>query len=111
MSVEDDSAIPYVLPIKRSDSTAFVKLRRAGSLAAAKAVREVTATAAKQHWISARMKERENDFVNWDTAKYVPFPESKEERKKRGLFCIKYICRHLECARKSANGKHGKMDR
>lgn len=72
LPLEEKSAIPYVLPIKRSDSTAFVKLRRAATIAATKIMRQALPTiVARDHWVNARLRDREDAFVTWETARYT----------------------------------------
>ncbi|KAI8137255.1 hypothetical protein BJV82DRAFT_361616 [Fennellomyces sp. T-0311] len=63
------SSLPYVLPVQRTDSNAFVKLRRAGTRAAMKVLNSIPSRTAKQHWIHARLMDRQDDFVSWDNAK------------------------------------------
>lgn len=69
LPLKEKSAIPYVLPIKRSDSTAFIKLRRAATVAATKMIPPTPSLVARDHWINARLRDREDKFVTWETAK------------------------------------------
>lgn len=63
------SSLPQVLPMQRTESEAFVSLRRAASRAASKIANHVPALAAKKHWINARLMDRENEFVTREPAR------------------------------------------
>ena len=72
MPSRNDSALSYVLPAQRTDSVKFVKLRRAGTRAASKIVNNndnTSTIAAKQHWVNARLMDREDEFVNWENTR------------------------------------------
>jgi hypothetical protein len=62
--IASPSALRYVLPLQRQDTMAKINLKRTRTVVT-RNERILTLEAAKQHYLNAQLKEREDEFVDW----------------------------------------------
>ncbi|KAG1103661.1 hypothetical protein G6F39_001752 [Rhizopus arrhizus] len=65
ISEEANSALKYVLPLKREDTIEKIQLKRTRTVATTRE-RKITLKDAKDHWINSQLMKKEDEFVHWE---------------------------------------------
>lgn len=78
ISEEANSALKYVLPLKREDTIEKIQLKRTRTVATTRE-RKITLKDAKDHWINSQLMKKEDEFVHWEKTSYGVYLKKKKK--------------------------------